>query len=102
MDEPLFVKGGTVKGEVAIAIPPGTLAAECDRVIAKSLANILTDAANKLGVVLAAPSNKYARPLPGKNAEGKTRYEISGRVEGGALLPAFNQPQTKKRGRKER
>ncbi len=80
----------------------GTVAAACDRAIAKALADILTDAANRLGVVLAAAANKYARPLPGKDAEGRTRYTVSGRVEGGRLLPAFNKPETKKRGRKEK
>jgi hypothetical protein len=99
MHEPLTIKGVSVSGEIAIAIPTGTIAVDCDRAIASALSDALTDAASRLGVVLAAPANKYARQLPGKDAEGRTRYVVSGRAEGGRLLPAFNVHATNKRGR---
>lgn len=81
------VEGKTVRGEVAIPVQPGTKAATRDRALDALLALPLADAVDELGVVLAAAPHAYAFPQPGKDAEGRTRFLIQGRIEGDRLLP---------------
>ena len=50
----------------------------------------LTEASNKLGIVMAASPAKYTRERPGRDAEGRTVLEVAGRVEGDQLVPAIS------------
>jgi hypothetical protein len=93
----LQVQRTSVQGEVALVVPPGTPAAEQDRLLLQALNGPLSDAVREMGVVLAAAPRKYARPLPGKDAEGRTRFFVAGRVEGEALVPALHDPPPKDR-----
>jgi hypothetical protein len=76
-----------VMGAVAVAIPKGVSSAERARLIAAALADQLTEAAQGLGVVLAAPPERYTRERPGRDAERRTVLDVAGRVEGDTLVP---------------
>ena len=83
----LWVEGRTVRGELALDLPPGTTAAKRDRAIGALLVAPLSDAAATLSVVLAAAPSAYAYPLPGKDEAGRTPFVVRGRVEGDRLVP---------------
>jgi hypothetical protein len=87
MPELLTVRGEHVEGELALNIPPGTVAAERDRALDVALTTLLGDIADKLGAVLASPPHRFARVLPGKDVEGRDRFMVRGRAEGGRLIP---------------
>jgi len=77
-----------VLGSLALTIAPGTKAAARDRALDGALARPLADAAAKLSVVLAAAPSTFAFQQPGKDDRGRTRFLVSGRVEGDRLVPA--------------
>jgi hypothetical protein len=81
------VRDRAVVGEVAIVVAPGTKANKRDRALDALLATPLHDAASELGVVLAASPSAFAFPLPGKDDAGRTRFAVSGRIEGDRLVP---------------
>lgn len=83
----LSIQGNLVLGRMTLAVPPGTLAQARDKELDALLTTPLSDAAASLGVVLAAPPHRFARPLPGKDEEGRTRFTVGGRAEGGRLVP---------------
>ncbi|MCU0689859.1 MAG: hypothetical protein MUF54_00520 [Polyangiaceae bacterium] len=83
----LCIKRNHVSGTVAIAIPPGTVAATRERLVDAVLTAPLSDAASSLGAVLAADPHAYAHPLDGHDELGRTRFEVEGRVEGDRLMP---------------
>ena len=87
MDGPLSVKGSVVSGEIALEIKPGTTAKEQNDALDGVLSGPLSDAASGLDSVLAAAPHRFARPLPGKDAEGRTRFVVRGHAEGGRLVP---------------
>ncbi len=87
MTAALTVHGRHVVGEIAIEIGPATLAAERDRALDAALATPLSDIALEHDSVLAAAPNKYARAVPGKDANGLTRFKVRARLEGGRLVP---------------
>lgn len=86
----LLARDGRVVGTMAVAIPNGTPSAERSRLIDAALATELTSAARALGVVLAAPAERYTRERPGRDAEGRTLLDVAGRVEGDLLMPAVS------------
>jgi hypothetical protein len=51
------------------------------------LTDPMFDLAAELGVVLAADPHAYARPLDGRDEQGRTRFEVRARTEGGRLMP---------------
>lgn len=83
----LSIRGSTVVGEVALEIGPATVARDRDRSLDDALAVTLTELSSQLGVVLAAAPHRYARPIPGKDEAGLTRFLVRGRVEGDCLVP---------------
>jgi hypothetical protein len=87
MSDLLSVKDDVVSGELALDVAPGTTASERDRRLDALLAEPLADAADRLGAVLAAPPHRFAKPLPGKDDAGLTRFAVRGRAEGGRLIP---------------
>ena len=87
MADPLDIQGQLVTGEIAIDVPPGTIAQARDRALDAALAGPLNDAAENLGAVLAAPPHRFAHALPGKDESGLTRFAVRGRAEGGRLVP---------------
>ncbi len=102
MVDSLNVRGEHVEGEVALSIAPGTVAADRDRALDAALGPVLTDAAGKLGAVVASPPHRFARILPGLDTEGRTRFVIRGRSEGGCLVPAHNSQPTNQRNKNDR
>ncbi len=83
----LTVHGKNVVGEVAIEVGPATLAGERDRLLDQVLTGPLADLAKELDTILAAAPHRYARPNPGKDANGLTRFTVRARVEGDRLVP---------------
>jgi len=89
VSEPLLtIEKNGVTGEIAIAVAPGTKAHARDRALDAALSAALSDAAASLDVVLAAAPSAFAFQQPGKDEEGRTRFTISGRIEGDRLVPA--------------
>jgi hypothetical protein len=88
MSVELRIEGKVVSGEIALAIAPGTKAAAQRRALDGVLAIPLAAAAEKLGAVVAASPSAFVTQEPGKDAEGRTRFRVRGRVEGDRLLPA--------------
>jgi hypothetical protein len=88
MSDELAMNDDMLTGEIAIAIAPGTVADAQNRAIDDAVGRLLDDAAAKLGAVLVAPPHRFARPLPGKDESGRTRFSIRARAEGGRLVPA--------------
>ncbi|MBN9159780.1 MAG: hypothetical protein BGO98_26690 [Myxococcales bacterium 68-20] len=87
MAEPFTIADRLVTGEVAIELRPGMTAQLRDRALDAALSDPLNDAAERLGVVVAAPPHRFAQPLPGKDEAGMTRFAVCGRAEGGRLVP---------------
>jgi len=87
MTATLRIEGAEVRGEVLLLVAPGTLKKAQDRALDDALRGPMNDAAESLGVLLAASPSSYSRPLPGKDEEGRTRFEVRGRVEGDRLVP---------------
>ena len=87
MAEALRIKDQLVTGEIAIEVPPGTTAQVRDRALDAALSDPLSDAAEQLGAVLAAPPHRFAQALAGKDERGRTRFAVRGRAEGGRLVP---------------
>jgi len=86
----LLAKDGRVAGAVAVKIPPGISSQEREKVINDVLSTELSEAAKELGVVLAAAPDRFTRERPGRDEEGRTVLEVSGRVEGDTLVPAVS------------
>jgi hypothetical protein len=84
----LTLHGKDVVGEVALEIGPATLATERDRLLDHALTGPLSDIAKETGTMLAAAPHRYAKPKPGKDAEGLTHFSVRGLVEGDRLVPA--------------
>ncbi len=86
----LVTAGGAVMGTVAVAVKPGATREEREAAIDEELSNKLDEAADELGVVLAAKPASYTKERPGRDAEGRTVLEVAGRVEGDRLVPAVS------------
>jgi hypothetical protein len=83
----LSVNGNDVRGEIALSLPPGTVAAERDRKLDALLVGPLDKIAATLCVVLASPPHRFAKAVPGKDEDGNTRFLVRGRIEGECLSP---------------
>jgi hypothetical protein len=83
----LKVEANEVHGELAVVVPPGTIAAKRDALVDELLTEPLFEIARKMCAVLAADPHAFARPLNGHDAEGRTRFEVHGRVEADRLIP---------------
>ena len=88
MSVSLKIVGAELRGAFALVVAPGTPAAQRDRLVDRLLTQPLFAAAEELGVVLGADPHCFARPLDGKDEQGRTRFSILGRVEGDRLVPA--------------
>jgi hypothetical protein len=86
----LLAEEGRVAGSIAVLMPPGISREQREDLIEAELTGKLTDAAEALGVVLAAAPMSYTKERPGRDAEGRTVIEIAGRVEGDRLVPAVS------------
>lgn len=76
-----------VSGEVSMIVAPGTKAGARDRMLDRALGAPLMAAAVKLQAVLVAAPSAYAFPEPGKDESGRTRFVVSGALEGDRLVP---------------
>lgn len=83
----LEVEGKLLAGELALELPPGTTAAVRDRSIDALLGDALIDAAASVDAVVAAAASAFAFPRPGKDPQGRTVFDVRGRIEGDRLLP---------------
>lgn len=81
------VEGERVVGSVLALVAPGTKAAERDRLLDRVLRAPLDEAASALQAVLVAAPCSYARARPGKDAAGRTCFDVGARVEGERLVP---------------
>ena len=79
-----------VAGSIAVLIPPGISREKREGLIEAELSGKLTNAAESLGVVLAAAPMSYTKEKPGRDDEGRTVIEVAGRVEGDRLVPAVS------------
>jgi hypothetical protein len=86
----LVAADGKVTGTVAVAVKPGATRQEREAAIDEELSHRLDEAADELGVVLAAKPASYTKERPGRDAEGRTVLEVAGRVEGDRLVPALS------------
>lgn len=86
----LLAEEGRVAGSIAVLIPPGISREKREELIEGELAEKLAEAAESLGVVLAAAPMSYTREKPGRDNEGRTVVEVVGRVEGDRLVPAVS------------
>lgn len=86
----LLADEGRVAGSIAVLIPPGISREKREGLIEAELSGKLTDAAESLGVVLAAAPMSYTKEKPGRDDEGRTVIEVAGRVEGDRLVPAVS------------
>lgn len=86
----VVAEGGQVIGTVAVRLPPGMSSKERERAIDDALAGMLGEAVDPIGVVLAAEPVRYAQERRGRDAEGRTIFEVAGRVEGDRLVPAIS------------
>jgi uncharacterized phage protein gp47/JayE len=86
----LIAEGGRVTGTIAARVSPGATREEREQAIEEALNEPLNQAAEELGVVLAAAPASYTRERPGRDAEGRTVLEVAGRVEGDRLVPAIS------------
>jgi hypothetical protein len=94
----LLAEEGRVAGSIAVLIPPGISREKREDLIEAELGDKLTDAAEALGVVLAAAPMNYTKEKPGRDAEGRTVIEVAGRVEGDRLVPAVSRQSKSMRG----
>lgn len=92
----ITLEGDLVTGELALDLAPGMVAAQQRKSIDEALGEALASAAGDLGVVVAAAPHRFAFPLPGKDPEGRTRFSIGARAEGGRLVPARPAPKKTK------
>jgi hypothetical protein len=86
----LLADEGRVAGSIVVLIPPGISREARENLIEGELTDKLTEAAETLGVVLAAAPMNYTKEKPGRDAEGRTVIEVAGRVEGDRLVPAVS------------
>jgi hypothetical protein len=86
----LVAEEGRVVGSIAVTVKPGATRVEREKLIDDALAEALNNAAEELGVVLAASPEHYTKERPGRDAEGRTILEVAGRVEGDRLVPAVS------------
>ncbi|MGZ3422524.1 MAG: hypothetical protein ACXVEF_25495 [Polyangiales bacterium] len=83
----LELTGADVVGEIAMTVPPGTVAAERDRAVDALLGPPLHELARGRGVVVAASASAFAKPRDGKDDTGRMHFDVRGRVEGDRLVP---------------
>src|SRR6185503_2932019 len=74
----LVAEGGRVTGTIAVLVKPGASREEREVAIEDALNAPLHDAAEELGVVLAAGPVNYTRERPGRDGEGRTVLEVAG------------------------
>ena len=86
----LLAEEGRVAGSIVAVLPPGISREARESLIEAELTDQLNDAAEALGVVLAAAPMSYTKEKPGRDAEGRTVIEVAGRVEGDRLVPAVS------------
>ena len=86
----LLADEGRVAGAIAVTLPPGISREQRETLIEAELTDKLAEAAEALGVVLAAAPLNYTKEKPGRDADGKTVLEVAGRVEGDRLVPAVS------------
>jgi hypothetical protein len=92
----LQLQNNEITGEFALKIPPGTLAAKRDKLLDEQLTDPLFNLAQEQKLVLAAEPHDFARPLDGLNEQGETRFQVSGRIEAGRILPIRRSPSRKR------
>jgi hypothetical protein len=86
----LVAEDGKVTGTISVLVKPGATQKEREAAIEEELSRRLDDAAEELGVVLAAKPVSFTRERPGRDAEGRTVLEVAGRIEGDYLVPAVS------------
>ena len=86
----LVAEDGKVIGSIAALVKPGVSREERERIIDEALTDALARAAVDLGAALGAAPARFVRERPGRDAEGRTIFDVAGRVEGDVLLPAVS------------
>ncbi len=75
-------------GEVAVALPSWSKAAERRQALDAALAGPLAELCAPLHLVLVAAPSAYASPRAGKSVGGRLGYDVNGLVEGDRIVPA--------------
>ena len=94
----LVAEDGKVTGTIGVKVGLGASAKDREDAIERELGARLDEAAQELGVVLAAQPARYTKERPGRDAEGRTVLEVAGRVEGDRLVPAVSRAAKNLRG----
>lgn len=76
-----------LSGELALPLAPGTTAPARDKALDALLSARLAELAKQEGVVVIAAASAFAHPRDGKDEEGRTRFDLRGRLEGDMLVP---------------
>ena len=74
-------------GTLSIHLPPGISSEARAKLVDDALAEALDAETSKLSIVLAASPSRFVRERPGRDGEGRTVLDVSGRVEGDRLVP---------------
>lgn len=83
----LELRDDDLVGALAVPLAPGTVASARDHAIDAVLSARLAELAASAGAVLSAPSSAFAFPRPGKDEQGRTCFDVLGRIEGDRLIP---------------
>lgn len=86
----LLAEEGKVVGSIAVVVKAGATREERERTLGEALTEALTRTAADLGATLGAAPSRFARERPGRDAAGRTVFDVAGRVEGDVLLPAVS------------
>jgi len=84
------VAGQTVVGTIAVTIKPGASRRTREGAVREALAADLSKACEALGVVAVATPISYTKERPGRDAQGRTVFDVRGAVEGDVLVPAVS------------
>ncbi len=83
----LQVDRDELTGTFELLIPPGTTVEARDKLVDDLLTEPLFELARDQGLVLATDPHGYVKLLDGRDEQGRTRFVLHARFEGGLLVP---------------
>ncbi len=83
----LHVVDDDVRGEVWIALKPGTTVKQREKILDEHLNDPLFEASIQMGVVLSADPHTYAQMTNHRDDKQRTQFLVQARIEGDKLVP---------------